>query len=221
MSQTPDTLKLVPVGPVSPELLAWLAGCLAEALGRPTSVGDEIPLPARGYDPRRRQYRGETILDALRALPAPGVGRVLGLTEADCYAPGLNFIFGQAVLDGRAALVALPRLRPSFYGLAEDPELYQQRALKECVHELGHTWGLRQCPDPGCVMHFSNTLADTDAKGAAFCARCQPAHAAGRGWSRSSRSAAALTTRKCFRGPAFAGQSATQAAIRPYASREH
>jgi len=172
MSQASDTIALVPVGPVSSELLTWLSGRLAEELGRPTSVGDDILLPARGYDRRRRQYLGEAILDALHALPVPA-GRVLGLTEADCYAPGLNFIFGQAMLSGREAFVALPRLRPSLYGQAEDPQLYRQRALKECVHELGHTWGLRHCPDPGCVMHFSNTLADTDVKGVAFCARCQ------------------------------------------------
>ncbi|MBC7261326.1 MAG: hypothetical protein H5T63_04860, partial [Chloroflexi bacterium] len=27
--------------------------------------------------------------------------------------------------------------------------------------------------DPKCVMHFSNSLLDTDIKGAEFCAHCQ------------------------------------------------
>ena len=67
----------------------------------------------------------------------------------------------------------MPRLRSSFYRLAEDADLFRQRALKECVHELGLTWGLRHCRDPRCVMHFSNSLLDTDAKGAAFCSRCR------------------------------------------------
>jgi archaemetzincin len=109
----------------------------------------------------------------LRVVPYPTAGRVLGLTEADCYTPGLNFIFGQAALNGREAFVALPRLRSSFYGLAKDPDLFCRRALKECVHELGHTWGLRHCRDARCVMHFANSLLDTDAKGVAFCSRCQ------------------------------------------------
>jgi archaemetzincin len=166
-------IVLVPTGPVSSELLTWLAGRMAERLGREVTIGEGIPLPGEGFDPRRRQYRGEAILDALRALPTPAAGRALGLTEADCYAQGLNFIFGQATLNGREAFVALPRLRSSFYGLAEDPVLYRRRALKECIHELGHTWGLRHCRDARCVMRFSNSLLDTDAKGTAFCSRCQ------------------------------------------------
>jgi archaemetzincin len=137
------------------------------------TVGKPIPLPAAGYDSRRRQYRGDVILAALQAVASPTVERVLGVIDADCYAPGLNFIFGQATLEGRTAFIALPRLRPSFYGLAEDLPLFRQRVLTEAVHELGHTWGLTHCPDLHCVMHFSNTLHDTDVKGATFCQRCQ------------------------------------------------
>jgi len=41
------------------------------------------------------------------------------------------------------------------------------------VHELGHTYGLGHCPDTHCVMHFSNSLRDTDIKSATFCPACQ------------------------------------------------
>lgn len=57
--------------------------------------------------------------------------------------------------------------------LPEDPARFRRRALTEAVHELGHTWGLTHCPNSHCVMHFSNTLADTDVKGSTFCPRCQ------------------------------------------------
>lgn len=173
--ETKRTIVLVPVGPVSADLLTWLQGQLADLLSRPVALGGQIPLPLNALNERRQQYRGETVLRALRTLSYPGAERILGLAGADCYARGLNFIFGQAARNGRQAFVALPRLRPSFYGLPECPGLppWRERALKECVHELGHTWGLDHCPNPSCVMHFSNALPDTDAKGFAFCPRCR------------------------------------------------
>jgi predicted Zn-dependent protease len=45
-----------------------------------------------------------------------------------------GLIFGQADTRGGPAFVALPRLRPLFYGDVEAPNLYQERALKEAVH---------------------------------------------------------------------------------------
>ncbi len=65
------------------------------------------------------------------------------------------------------------RLRQEFYGLPRDEDLFRERALKEAVHELGHTYSLGYCPDPTCVMHFSNSLYDTDLKGWSFCSNCQ------------------------------------------------
>jgi len=166
-------IVVVPIGPVAADLLDWLGPSLEEVLGRRVVVGETVSPPSLGYDRRRRQYRGDAMLAALRTVAAPGAERVLGLADVDCYAPGLNFIFGQAVLGGREAFVALPRLRPAFYHLPPDEAVFRQRVLKEAVHELGHTWGLSHCPDPRCVMHFSNTLRDTDAKGWEFCAACR------------------------------------------------
>lgn len=165
------SILLIPIGTVAPQMLEWLRDNLAAIFSRSVEIGAEIPLPKVGYNPQRGQYVGEAMLDALRRVGGPAE-RVLGLADVDCYAPGLNFIFGQATLNGREAFVALPRLCPSFYGLPEDEGLFRQRLLKEAVHELGHTFGLGHCPDPRCVMHFSNTLHDTDVKEATFCARC-------------------------------------------------
>ncbi|MDI7276005.1 MAG: archaemetzincin family Zn-dependent metalloprotease [Anaerolineae bacterium] len=169
------TIVLVPMGPVPGDLLPWLAARLQAIVGQEVGIGEAIPLPQRAYDARRHQYRGDGVMAELQALGCPGADRVIGLVEADCYAPGLNFVFGQATLTGRDAFVALPRLRQGYYGRPHDEALFRERVLKETLHELGHTWGLRHCPDPRCVMYFSNTLADTDAKGLEFCPHCQEA----------------------------------------------
>jgi archaemetzincin len=166
-------IALVPIGAVSEDLLRWLANRLAEVLDADTTVGEQIALPEASYDPKRDQFASGAMLNVLRARVYPEAERLLGLTDVDCYAPGLNFVFGQAALRSGPAFVALPRLRPSFYGLPEDPSLFRERALKEAVHELGHTWGLEHCENPRCVMHFSNRLRDTDHKGAEYCPLCQ------------------------------------------------
>lgn len=166
------TILLIPLGPVPDDLLSGLAEPLTVTFGLPCRVASAISIPPTAYDPGGRQYVGHAILTALAALEIPPeVERVLGIVDEDCYAPGLNFIFGQAA--GPYAFIALPRLRQSFYGLPEDEALFRERVLKEAVHELGHTYGLGHCPDRRCVMHFSNSLRDTDVKGASFCRRCQ------------------------------------------------
>ena len=91
----------------------------------------------------------------------------------DIYASGLNFVFGEADPSSGVAVVSLWRLRQERHGLPEDKNLFRQRALKEAVHELGHIFGLSHCPDLRCVMHFSNSLADTDRKEPNFCSKCQ------------------------------------------------
>jgi len=166
-------ILLIPVGPVQDDLLSGLIEPLAATFGLPCRAIAPIPIPPRAYNHRRGQYLGPRVLSALARLPLPDAERVLGIIDADCYARGLNFIFGQASIHGRDCFIALPRLRQSFYNLPEDEALFRQRVLKEAVHELGHTYGLDHCPAPRCVMHFSNSLHDTDVKEARFCSRCR------------------------------------------------
>jgi archaemetzincin len=172
-AQLASSITLVPMGRLPTELLRWIQGRLSETLRRSVTVGKPVGLPPAAYHAQRQQYLGEAILAAMRPLPLPPGTQAVALVDGDCYAPGLSFVFGQAARGGNMAFVALPRLRQSFYGEPEDADLFGARVLKEAIHELGHTWNLAHCPDVRCVMHFSNTLEDTDLKGVEFCAHCQ------------------------------------------------
>jgi predicted Zn-dependent protease len=97
---------------------------------------------------------------------------VLGICNFDAYSSGLNFVFGQAHLTGGVAVIYLPRLRQEFYGLHADTSIFIERVLKEATHEVGHAFGLGHCPKQSCVMHFSNSLVDTDRKAKDFCNVC-------------------------------------------------
>jgi archaemetzincin len=103
---------------------------------------------------------------------------VLGVTEHDLYIPILTFVFGEAQLEARGALVSLHRLRQEFYGLPADSQLLAQRLLKESIHELGHTLGLRHCADYQCAMSPAHAVERIDVKLAEFCAACAGAAAA-------------------------------------------
>ena len=127
---------------------------------------------SQAYDPERKQYSSSRLLASLGK--AETEERVVGVADVDIYVPRLNFVFGEADMLSGTAIVSLCRLRQEYYGLAPDEALFLERASKEIVHELGHTFGLGHCPNNKCVMHFSNSLADTDLKEAHFCNMCRP-----------------------------------------------
>lgn len=155
-------VALLPVGDLDAALVEELKAALANA-GLDTIVHAALPLPGGAYHRRRKQYRADDFLDLARGVDE---SHVLAVTDVDLYARPLNFVFGQAEVGGRAAVISLARLA------AEDREILLLRALKEAVHELGHNRGLEHCDRPTCVMHFSRDLADTDRKGPGFCAEC-------------------------------------------------
>jgi len=127
---------------------------------------------AQTYNPERKQYLSSKLLAFLGKSETEE--RVVGIADVDLYVPKLNFVFGEADVQSGTAIVSLYRLRPEYYGLAPNQALFLERATKEIVHELGHTFGLGHCPNNKCVMHFSNSLADTDVKEAHFCNKCRP-----------------------------------------------
>jgi len=132
-----------------------------------------IPMPKEAYNSVRKQYNSIVILNELHKYGGvTSAEKILGVTNLDLYVPQLNFVFGQAECPGKIALISLYRLRPEFYGLKKNEELFLERVLKEAVHELGHTFGVRHCADKRCVMYFSNSILDTDNKFPFFCANC-------------------------------------------------
>jgi archaemetzincin len=124
------------------------------------------------YHAGRSQYSASAILRRLRPLRNRGE-YLLGVTGVDLFAKGLNFVLGEADAKVGCAIISLARLRAPYLGFPLTAERLLRRTLTEAVHEVGHLRGLGHCPRISCVMHFSNSLADTDRKTPDFCPSCR------------------------------------------------
>lgn len=167
----PGSIAVVGVGPgVDPDTLIPLALDLSNRFGlRPTVIPTVVDA-SFAYDSARKQYYSTQILTRLAEV-AQGE-RVLGVASVDLFVPILTFVFGEAQLKGLAAVMSWHRLRERYYGLPARPDLENSRIVKEAVHELGHTFGLRHCPDWRCVMSSSHDVGRIDVKNAEFCVDC-------------------------------------------------
>ncbi len=134
----------------------------------------ELRLPGIefAFDAGREQYRSMDVLEMLARHCPADAWKLLALTERDLFVPVLTFVFGQAQLAGRLAVVSLARLRQEFYGLAPNPEILLERAAKEALHETGHTFGLVHCMDRSCAMSLATNIRQIDGKHAAWCSAC-------------------------------------------------
>ena len=150
---------------------------LAERVSR--TFGLEVHVRTPWFDPElpfdadRGQYNSTRFLGHLLSGLDEGVSKVLGVTSVDLFVPVLTFVFGEAQLDGNAAVVSTHRLRNEAYGLPADERILMDRLDKEAVHELGHTYGLVHCVTPTCVMRSSTYVEEIDLKSAEFCPACR------------------------------------------------
>jgi len=168
-------LLVLPVGAVPAEVTQRIQERIVQILPSLTCyIADAaLPLQEKAFEKERGQYSSSLILSEVqRYAVRRGFGCVLGVVDADIFVSGLNFVFGEAACPGKAALISLWRHRPEFYHEPSDMEVFLERAVKEAVHEVGHTLGLGHCPRSLCVMHFSNSILDTDRKQSEFCGRC-------------------------------------------------
>jgi len=166
-------IKIVGIGGVAVGALDALAASLARELRDSCRVRTGSVDPAFAFDAVRGQYHSTALLRHLASIA--GEDRLLGVAAVDLYVPIFTFVYGEAQLGGPAALVSTCRLRQEFYGEPPDPALAAERLLKEALHELGHTFGLRHCHDWNCPMAASTAIERLDVKGASYCRACRAA----------------------------------------------
>ncbi len=130
----------------------------------------DIPLSA--FNEKRKQYNAELILRFLLSKFEKSNEILVAITSRDIYVKGMNFVFGLAQLRGKACVASICRLNPAFWGEKGNEKLFRERVLKEVLHELYHVIGLEHCNNY-CVMRFSNSIWEVDAKPLRLCSTCK------------------------------------------------
>jgi archaemetzincin len=169
-----SSILIVPIRPVDHAELTSLIAPVTSIFEQSVSIEESSYVdPAFAFDSYRNQFNSTSIIAALlESYPIPQ-GKIIGITTVDLFVPVLTYVFGEAQLDGKVAVLSSFRLREELFGLDPNPVLEHIRLLKEAVHELGHTFGLIHCHMPECVMHASTSAEEVDVKGKNFCEECE------------------------------------------------
>lgn len=166
------SMYIVPLGRIEEEILSSIEQGLARVYGFDVKRLAGLPEPDYAFDEQRKQHSSALILRQLVSRVPEDAVSMLAITSRDLFIPMLSFVLGQAQLSGPAAIVSLARLDQAFYGLPPDRAIHLQRAVKEAVHEVGHTLGLTHCANNLCPMSLSNNVMHVDIKGAELCGSC-------------------------------------------------
>jgi archaemetzincin len=150
-----------------------IRSAVAKILTLPVRVLRPLIVPEETFHIVRGQYHSTQILEYLLSEHDSGAFRILGITSVDLYIPILTFVFGEAQLNGTAAVISLFRPRGDADGTNPPRAVVLNRLIKLGIHELGHTFGLGHCREEGCLMGFSANLEKLDQKNLALCPYCQ------------------------------------------------
>jgi archaemetzincin len=168
---SPHTIIVSPIGDFTTELLDRVRAEIKRIYAFPTEVRSLLEDLEFAFHPNRNQYHSTPILEQLaRNAPTDAI-KVLALVQVDLFIPILTHVYGEAQLGGKACVVSTIRLNEGHRSL-DTQEPYLSRIIKEAIHELGHTFKLRHCPEHTCLMHYCRNEDDVDRKSDQLCRYC-------------------------------------------------
>lgn len=173
MTTGEKAILIINHGNFEKDFLGTIAAGITREYRLPVSLKDSHLDLSEFYDPMRRQYNGNKLMQELNSWSALNHIKNIGLFRVDLFNPILTYIFGQAALNGNIGVASLYRLRNEQYGMKKDDELLLERFQKVIIHELGHMFGLVHCHVPPCVMRSSTYVEDIDQKSPHLCSRCR------------------------------------------------
>ena len=172
IASSEHTIVISPNRDCDSDIFMPLSREIQRLFGYPTEVLPLLQDVEFALDTNRDQYHSTKILEQLADLAPPQALKVLAITEADLFIPILTYVYGEAQLGGKACIISTHRLKEGLSPLSVQ-ETYRVRVIKEALHELGHTFNLRHCRDPVCIMHYCRNVKDVDMKSDQMCRYCK------------------------------------------------
>jgi archaemetzincin len=167
-----NIIYIQPLGKIDAAKLGMIHEILNENFDRDVRILPSKPLPKRFRVAERGQYDANLIMRwAEENMPADTYRHITVVGE-DIFSERCNFIFGEARIRGKSALVSLYRFTDPSKPPGDEP-LFRERITKLLLHELGHTFGLQHCENKHCVMAFANSLRELDMLSSSYCDECR------------------------------------------------
>ncbi|MBN2058817.1 MAG: archaemetzincin family Zn-dependent metalloprotease [Deltaproteobacteria bacterium] len=165
-----NKIIIAPIGSQDASLINLLGMGIEKSFKYPTESMRLLGDIHFAFDPARNQYYSTVILDRLAEAAPKNAIKIIAVVSKDLFIPIFTHVYGEAQLGGKACIVSIYRIRED---CTNTPDLLSSRLLKEAIHELGHTFNLRHCPDDQCIMHYCRSLKDVDRKTEQFCRYCK------------------------------------------------
>ncbi|UCC18780.1 MAG: hypothetical protein JSV62_11815 [Promethearchaeota archaeon] len=105
------------------------------------------------------------------------LGMIVAITDLPIYSSSNDnvlFLFGETNLKHRCCVVSSLKLKEQYYGRNKNQDLFEERVIKEVIHEIGHIiMDSTHCVNYLCVMRFSKGVNEIDDKSSDFCSKCK------------------------------------------------
>lgn len=107
-----SVIQIVSVGKVNHDIMQMITRHVKEMFGYEVETQNLVSLPDPDYafDEKRKQYSSTVILRNIAPLSSRAE-KFLAITEVDLFIPMMTFVYGQAQLSGKVAIVSLARLK--------------------------------------------------------------------------------------------------------------